>query len=45
MKLGGSAGAPKFPMPVNLDFLLYYGFTRLHKMYKYMKKYIKMIQT
>lgn len=23
---GGRAGAPKFPMPVNLDFLLYYGF-------------------
>ncbi|WP_297086434.1 thioredoxin domain-containing protein [uncultured Draconibacterium sp.] len=24
---GGRAGAPKFPMPVNLDFLLYYGFS------------------
>ncbi|MDX8340046.1 thioredoxin domain-containing protein [Draconibacterium sp. IB214405] len=23
---GGRAGAPKFPMPVNLDFQLYYGF-------------------
>ena len=23
---GGRTGAPKFPMPVNLDFLLYYGF-------------------
>ncbi len=23
---GGRLGAPKFPMPVNLDFLLYYGF-------------------
>jgi len=26
MKEGGNTGAPKFPMPVNLDFLLYYGF-------------------
>jgi uncharacterized protein YyaL (SSP411 family) len=25
---GGRAGAPKFPMPVNLDFLLYYGFIK-----------------
>ncbi|WP_319227755.1 thioredoxin domain-containing protein [Draconibacterium orientale] len=25
-KEGGRTGAPKFPMPVNLDFLLYYGF-------------------
>lgn len=25
---GGRAGAPKFPMPVNLDFLLYYGFVK-----------------
>ncbi|WP_320112931.1 thioredoxin domain-containing protein [Draconibacterium orientale] len=25
-KEGGRIGAPKFPMPVNLDFLLYYGF-------------------
>ncbi len=25
---GGRAGYPKFPMPVNLDFLLYYGFMR-----------------
>ncbi len=28
MKDGGSAGAPKFPMPVNLNFLLYYGFMK-----------------
>jgi len=28
MKEGGSAGAPKFPMPVNLEFLLYYGFMK-----------------
>jgi len=26
MKEGGNSGSPKFPMPVNLDFLLYYGF-------------------
>lgn len=26
MENGGRIGAPKFPMPVNLDFLLYYGF-------------------
>ncbi len=25
---GGREGAPKFPMPVNLDFLLYYGFVK-----------------
>jgi uncharacterized protein len=25
MKNGGRKGSPKFPMPVNLDFLLYYG--------------------
>uniref|UniRef100_UPI00321652AD thioredoxin domain-containing protein n=1 Tax=uncultured Draconibacterium sp. TaxID=1573823 RepID=UPI00321652AD len=28
MKEGGSTGSPKFPMPVNLDFLLYYGFIK-----------------
>ncbi len=28
MKEGGNSGAPKFPMPVNLDFLLYYGFIK-----------------
>jgi len=28
LRLGGSSGAPKFPMPVNLDFLLYYGFMK-----------------
>ena len=28
MKDGGSSGAPKFPMPVNLEFLLYYGLMR-----------------
>lgn len=28
VKEGGREGAPKFPMPVNLDFLLYYGFIR-----------------
>jgi uncharacterized protein len=26
MENGGMTGRPKFPMPVNLDFLLYYGF-------------------
>ncbi len=26
MENGGRIGAPKFPMPVNLDFLLYYGY-------------------
>ena len=26
MKDGGSTGSPKFPMPVNLEFLLYWGF-------------------
>lgn len=25
---GGNVGAPKFPMPVNLEFLLYYGFIK-----------------
>ena len=30
-KEGGRAGAPKFPMPVNLDFLLYYGFMNSDK--------------
>ncbi len=29
---GGRAGAPKFPMPVNLEFLLYYGFIAKDKM-------------
>ncbi|MCY1722875.1 thioredoxin domain-containing protein [Prolixibacteraceae bacterium Z1-6] len=28
MKEGGNAGSPKFPMPVNLEFLLYYGFIK-----------------
>jgi uncharacterized protein YyaL (SSP411 family) len=28
MENGGRKGAPKFPMPVNLDFLLYYGFIK-----------------
>ena len=28
MENGGRQGAPKFPMPVNLDFLLYYGFMK-----------------
>ncbi|MCF6358660.1 MAG: glycoside hydrolase family 127 protein, partial [Draconibacterium sp.] len=28
MKEGGNTGAPKFPMPVNLEFLLYYGFMK-----------------
>lgn len=28
MKNGGRTGAPKFPMPVTLDFLLYYGFMK-----------------
>ncbi len=28
---GGRSGAPKFPMPVNLDFLLYYGFVKKDK--------------
>lgn len=28
MNDGGRVGAPKFPMPVNLDFLLYYGFMK-----------------
>ncbi len=28
MKKGGRTGAPKFPMPVNLEFLLYYGFMK-----------------
>ncbi len=28
MKDGGSTGAPKFPMPVNLEFLLYWGFMK-----------------
>ncbi len=31
MKNGGRIGAPKFPMPVNLDFLLYYGFMKKDK--------------
>ena len=31
MKEGGSSGQPKFPMPVNLEFLLYYGFIKEHK--------------
>ena len=32
MENGGRKGAPKFPMPVNLDFLLYYGFEKKDKM-------------
>lgn len=28
LKNGGRIGAPKFPMPTNLDFLLYYGFIK-----------------
>lgn len=28
---GGRIGTPKFPMPVNLDFLLYYGFMKKDK--------------
>jgi uncharacterized protein YyaL (SSP411 family) len=28
MDNGGRAGAPKFPMPVNLEFLLYYGYMK-----------------
>ena len=28
MKNGGRIGQPKFPMPVNLEFLLYYGFIK-----------------
>ncbi len=28
MTEGGNSGAPKFPMPVNLEFLLYYGFVK-----------------
>ena len=28
MENGGRKGAPKFPIPVNLDFLLYYGFIK-----------------
>lgn len=28
MENGGRQGAPKFPMPVNLEFLLYYGFIK-----------------
>ena len=28
MENGGRLGAPKFPMPVNLEFLLYYGFMK-----------------
>lgn len=28
MDEGGRIGAPKFPMPVNLDFLLYYGYIK-----------------
>ncbi len=28
MKEGGNNGFPKFPMPVNLEFLLYYGFIK-----------------
>jgi len=31
MENGGRKGAPKFPMPVNLDFLLYYGFIQSDK--------------
>ncbi len=31
MTNGGRIGAPKFPMPVNLDFLLYYGFMKNDK--------------
>src|SRR5690606_13059473 len=31
MEKGGRTGAPKFPMPVNLDFLLYYGFMKKDK--------------
>lgn len=28
MEKGGNNGAPKFPMPINLEFLLYYGFIK-----------------
>ncbi len=31
MENGGRAGSPKFPMPVNLEFLLYYGFMKNDK--------------
>ncbi len=31
MENGGRTGAPKFPMPVNLEFLLYYGFMKNDK--------------
>ena len=31
MENGGRIGAPKFPMPVNLEFLLYYGFMKSDK--------------
>jgi hypothetical protein len=31
MENGGRNGAPKFPMPVNLEFLLYYGFIKNDK--------------
>ncbi|HRX13111.1 MAG TPA: thioredoxin domain-containing protein, partial [Draconibacterium sp.] len=31
MENGGRIGAPKFPMPVNLEFLLYYGFLKNDK--------------
>jgi hypothetical protein len=31
MENGGRIGAPKFPMPINLEFLLYYGFMKNDK--------------
>ena len=31
MENGGRIGSPKFPMPVNMDFLLYYGFMKNDK--------------
>ena len=31
MDYGGRIGSPKFPMPVNLDFLLYFGFMKSDK--------------
>ncbi|HSO88768.1 MAG TPA: DUF255 domain-containing protein, partial [Draconibacterium sp.] len=38
MENGGRKGAPKFPMPVNLDFLLYYGFIKTDdKVLQYVK--------
>ncbi|MEZ5104057.1 MAG: thioredoxin domain-containing protein [Draconibacterium sp.] len=32
MENGGRVGAPKFPMPTNLEFLLYYGFVKKDKL-------------